>query len=439
METDPDAIQAFMASLDTMEMHLWNHDWNLFVRPTQLRPEGEDWDTWVILAGRGFGKTRPGSETVIDWAIELGQLYGTGHIALLGKDPEDIRKVMIEGESGILSVSPPWFRPIFEPTKKQLTWPNGVKASYYSSEEPDSLRGPQHHKLWGDEICKWKKGEDMWDMASFGLRLGHNPQSVLTTTPRPVEPLLTILKEKGTIVTRGSTRDNQANLAPKFIRAIEKKYAGTRLGRQELEAELLMDTPGALWTREMIEKAKRRYKEGGKPPNMTQLTVAVDPGVTDPKDDPELMDDLAETGIVVAGRGEDGHLHVLHDFSGHFSPHQWGQKAGIHYETLKADNIVGEVNNGGDLVEFVIKTEAKVLGYDVNFKKVHASRGKRTRGEPVSAIYEQHRAHHWDDMPELEDQMATWVPGLKSPDRMDALVWAATEVMLLSPDDLVFA
>lgn len=424
----------FVNGLDPLQVALLRHDWNFYARPTQRRPEG-DWEVWVIMAGRGFGKTRPGSETVIDWSIELGQIYGGGHIGLIGKDPEDIRKVMIEGESGILKCSPPWYRPHYEPTKKQLTWPNGVIASYYSSEEPDSLRGPQHHKLWGDEICKWKHPQETWDMASFGLRLGYKPQALITTTPRPIKTLIDILQDAKTVVTGGHMNENAMNLAPVFLKRMEHKYAGTRLGRQELAAELLTDTPGALWTLAQIDALRVKEDEV---PELTQLTIAVDPGVTDPKDDPEFLNDsIAETGIVAGGRGANGHLYVLHDFSGLYSPNDWGMKAATHYETLKCENLVGEVNNGGALVEFVIKTCAKELGYDVNFKAVHASRGKRTRAEPVSALYEQRKAHHVGTFEELEDQMTTWIPGMKSPDRMDAMVWAATELMLLAPDDLM--
>ncbi len=423
----------FLESLTKIEALVLQHNWDLYARKPQRAPQGL-WNTWVIMAGRGFGKTRPGSQQVIDWSKELAADYGGGHIALIAKDPADARDVMIEGDSGILSVSPPWYRPRYEPTKRKLTWDNGVVAHIYSSEVPDDLRGPQHHKGWGDEICKWKHPRDTWDMYQFGLRLGNHPQTLLTTTPRPIEVLIEILNDPTTVVTRGRTHDNRLNLAPSFVRTMDRKYANTRLGRQELDAELLTDTPGALWTLDMIESL--RVKAATCP--MTIIVVGVDPGVTDPKGDPELADSVAETGIVIVGKGEDGHGYCMHDLSGSFSPSVWGKRACTHYETLKAERIVGETNNGGDLVEFVIKTAAKDLGYDVNFKKVHASRGKRTRAEPIAALYEQRRFHHIGMFPELEDQMTTWVPGMKSPDRMDALVWAATEAVLMSPDDLIF-
>jgi predicted phage terminase large subunit-like protein len=429
----------FYDRLTPLERLILQHDWSLWERDAQRAPEG-DWNVWVIMAGRGFGKTRPGAEMVNRWAEELGPLHGKyGHIALLGKDPEDIRKVMIEGESGILACAPPWFQPRWEPTKKQLTWPNGVKASVYSSEEPDQLRGPQHHKLWGDEICKWKKARDMWDMASFGLRLGHNPQAVLTTTPRPLDVLIEILKDTGTVVTTGSTFENEANLAPIFLERMKRKYANTRLGRQELNAELLLDVPGALWNRAMIERT--RVETAPPLDEFVSIVVAIDPSVTDAKEREKLLEEgsaLAECGMVVIGKHENGDGYVLHDLSDFMTPHEWGTKAVTYYETLKCERVIGEVNNGGDLVEFLVKVCAREQGYDVNFKSVHASRGKRTRAEPVAAMYEQGRIHHVGMFTELEDQMCTWMPGEKSPDRMDALVWGATEVMLLSPDDLLF-
>lgn len=432
-------FDAWLESLDPLTALMVKHDWSLWARPSQRKPEG-DWEVWIIMAGRGYGKTRPGSETVIDWSIELGQMYGKGHIGLIGKDPEDVRKVMIEGESGILACSPPWYKPHFEPTKKSLTWPNGVVASYYSSEEPDDLRGPQHHKLWGDEICKWKHAEDVWDMASFGLRLGHEPQALITTTPRPIEVLKKLIKDAKTVVTGGHMNENRVNLASTFLKRMKEKYEGTRLGRQELAAELLSDTPGALWTLGGIDRD--RIDPSQMDMELYRIALAVDPAATDPEEmrrkDPELMDELAETGIVVCGQGANNHLYVLHDFSGQYSPNEWGIKAATHYETLKCESLIGEVNNGGAMVEHVIKVAARELGYDVNFKAVHASRGKRTRAEPVAALYEQGRGHHVGMFPELEDQMSTWVPGMKSPDRMDALVWGATEVMLLSPDALVY-
>lgn len=421
----PKAVQSFVESLSAVEALVFDYQWEYKRRSSQVPPDGE-WDTWVIMGGRGMGKTRPGSEQIIEWARELGRDYGGGHIALLGKDPYDVRTVMIEGESGILACSPPWFRPIWEPTKRQITWPNNVVAHTYSAEVPDDLRGPQFHKGWADELPKWRYPSETWEMYSFALRLGHSPQTILTTTPRPIPIFKEILEDPGTVLTRGTTDDNFANLSPKFIRTIYRKYKGTRLGRQELNAELLSDTPGALWTLDMIDQCRVREV----PCPLIKVAVAIDPGVTDPDPkQPELTDDAhAETGICIVGRGEDTHTYVLHDLSDHLSSANWGEKAVSHAHAIAANEIVGEANNGGDLVEFVVRTAAEKLGLPYNYRKVWASRGKRTRAEPISARYEQKRQHHVGTFPELEDQMTTWVPGMRSPDRMDAMVWGSTAV-----------
>lgn len=429
-----DGLHKFISTLTDLEALLLRYEWDLYARRAQRPPTGK-WDTWVIMAGRGFGKTRPGAEQVRIWAEELGRDYGSGHIALVAKDPQDARDVMIEGESGILATSPPWFRPTYEPSKRLLTWPNGVIAHTYSAETPDDLRGPQHHKAWGDEPCKWKYAQDTWDNLEFGMRLGENPQTLLTTTPRPVPFLISLLKEPGTRITSGNTYENQANLSPKFIKKVIRKYEGTRLGRQELHAEMLTDTPGALWSLDGIE-ATRIDKL---PCELIIAVIAIDPAAVGPDKDTEVdEEELADTGIVYGGKGADGHLYVCGDFSDSLSPAKWGEKAVTHYDTLKLDRIVAEVNHGGDMVEHVIRTAARDLDLEVSFKKVTASRGKQVRAEPVAALYEQRRAHHIGLLPELEDQMTTWVPGMKSPDRMDALVWMATETMLLSPEDEYF-
>lgn len=432
----PTRMQQFIAGLSPLEAMMMNYEWDLFARKAQRPPRDDDWDTWIIMAGRGFGKTRPGAEQVIQWARELGPDYGGGHIALIATNPLDARAVMLEGESGILACSPPWFRPLYEPSKKQLRWNNGVIAHIYSAEEPDQLRGPQHHKLWGDEPCKWKYPQETWDMAQFGLRLGIDPQALLTTTPRPIKMLIDLLNDPRTRTTTGHTLENQHNLSPKFLRTIMRKYAGTRLGKQELEAKLLTDTPGALWKQDNIDHNRVMLA-----PEMSLIVVAIDPQANDPetlRKNPELLEETAETGIVVAGRGMDGHFYVLADESGHYTPKQWGQKAVELYDAHKAEKIIGEVNNGGAMVGYVVRVASKAIGQEVLFKAVNASRGKRTRAEPVAALYEQHRAHHVGAFSDLESQMITWVPGLKSPDRMDAMVWAATEAMLLAPDDLIF-
>lgn len=419
-----DSTQKFVNSLSNIEALLLKYEWDLYARAAQRPPTG-DWDTWVIMAGRGFGKTRPGSEIVREWAEELGRAYGGGHIGLIAKDPSDVRDVMIEGESGILACSPPWFRPRYEPSKRLLTWPNGVIAHTYSAETPDDLRGPQHHKIWGDEPAKWRYAQETWDMAEFGLRLGRNPQTLLTTTPRPIPFLLGLLKEPGTRVTTGNTYENQANLSPKFIKKILRKYEGTRLGRQEIYAEMLTDTPGALWTLGLID-ATRVQKL---PCELVYACLAVDVAVSSPESETEYDDSVAETGLVYGGRGTDGHLYVCGDVSLQGSPATWGKKAVTHYGVAELDELIGEANNGGDMIEFVLASAAKDAGTPIRYKKVHASRGKRTRAEPVAALYEQKRAHHVGMFAELEDQMSTWIPGMPSPDRMDAMVWMASAAM----------
>jgi phage terminase large subunit-like protein len=426
-------MREFIEALTPMEALLFRYERDLYARPAQRAPEGQ-WDTWVILGGRGLGKTWAGGQQVNKWAEELGR---GGHIALVAKDPADSRDVMIEGrESGILATAPPWFRPTYSPSLRLVEWPNGCIAHTYSSEVPDDLRGPQHHKAWGDEPCKWKYAQATWDNLELGLRLGSNPQTVLTTTPRPIAFLIDLLKEPGTRVTSGSTFENQVNLSEKFIKKIIRKYEGTRLGQQEIYAHMLTDTKGALWNLAMLESLRVRAPKGEiAPVPMKTLLIGVDPNAASGQDVMALHaadDDEggAECGIIVGGQGIDGHLYVLGDLSDVLSPAGWGSRVVANYEAFKADRIVGETNNGGDMVEFVVRTAAKDAGLDVVFKKVNASRGKRTRAEPIAALYEQGRAHHVGMFPELEDQMTTWVPGMKSPDRMDALVWMATEAML---------
>jgi phage terminase large subunit-like protein len=323
---------------------------------------------------------------------------------------------MVEGDSGILATAPPGKRPTYEPSKRKLTWPNGASALLFSAEEPERLRGPQCEAFWADEVAAWKYLRETWDQLMFGFRLGASPRGVATTTPKPLPLLRELLSMEGVVVTRGSTYENRDNLSPVFFQQIIARYEGSRLGRQELNAELLEDVEGALWSMGMIDALRRREH-----PKLTRIVVAIDPAVTSGADSDE-------TGIVVAGLGEDGHGYVLEDLSGRWSPDTWAKKAVGAYRTQKADRIIGEANNGGDLVEVNIRT----VDRSAAFKKVHASRGKRTRAEPVAALYEQGKVHHVGGFAELEDQMSQWVPGtgVPSPDRMDALVWALTELML---------
>lgn len=410
---DPQARADFLSKLTDEEARALEYDWEGFwARPKQLEPEG-DWRTWLILAGRGSGKTRTGAQWTIK-EVHGGKRRG----ALIAETAADARDVMVEGESGILACSPPWFRPKYEPSKRRLTWPNGAIATTYSAEEPDQLRGPQHDFAWGDELAKWRYA-DAWDQLNLGLRLGNDPRVLITTTPRPTPIIRELMKDPLCRVTRGSTYENRGNVAPKWLNDILRKYQGTRLGRQELEAEILDDAPGALWKREQID-ADRVIEI----PELLRVVVAVDPSVS-------ASAGSAATGIVVAGIGTDHHGYVLEDASLlQPTPEAWGQAAIAAYHARKADRIIGEVNNGGDLVEANIRAIAKDT--PVAFKQVRASRGKQVRAEPVAALYEQHRVHHVGTLALLEDELVQWEPltASWSPNRLDALVWAITELML---------
>lgn len=404
--------------------------WWTFARDEQLPPVGREWSFWVIMAGRGFGKTRAGAE----WFRDKAETMPGSHGALVAKDPGEARDVMVEGRGGgsaLLEVCPPCMMPDYEPSKKLLTWPNGSKASVYSSEEYDELRGPQHHFAWVDEPAKYRYLEQTLDNLLFGLRLGGNPQACFTTTPRPVKAFRTLLKDKLTVVTKGSTRANLSNLSPVY-QSIIAKYEGTRLGRQEIDAELLEDTPGALWTLEMIDSQRL----GAVPSGVTLLRVVigVDPQAkssstvtTEAKRAERTLQEeekQTETGVVVAARGSDHRGYILADLTISGRPEAWAARAIDGYKTFKADRIIGESNNGGEMVEAVLKAGNR----HVPVRLVHASRGKVTRAEPVSRMYEQGKVSHVGAFPDLEDQMTTWVPGDKSPDRMDALVWAMVEL-----------
>lgn len=327
---------------------------------------------------------------------------------------------MVEGDSGILAVHPPDFRPLYEPSKRRITWPNGAVATLFNATEPDQLRGPQFDAAWCDELAKWAHAREAWDMLQFGLRLGVRPRQIITTTPRPIPILREIMAAPTTRVTRGATRDNQANLAPAFVKSITDRYAGTRLGRQELEAEILDDVPGALWTRAMLDAARVRIV-----PEMQRVVVAVDPSGTRGPDD--AGDSI---GIIVAGKGLDGCAYVLADRTCKLSPDGWGRRAVSAYHEYSADRIIAERNFGGAMVEHVIRTVDKSAAY----KEVTASRGKVARAEPVAALYEQNKVKHAASVPDLEDQMCNFTSdeylGDGSPDRVDALVWALTELML---------
>jgi phage terminase large subunit-like protein len=419
----PEVRQAALSGLTDAQCRELLHDWRFLARDPQLAPDG-DWNTWLILAGRGFGKTRTGAE----WVREQVKA-GAMRVHLIAPTASDARDVMVEGESGLLSVC--WAgdktlagdmlgRPSYEPSKRRLTWANGAIATLFSAEEPERLRGPQAEVLWADELASWKYLRDTWDMAMFGLRLGDRPRTCITTTPKPLPLLKEIIADPRTVVTRGSTFDNATNLAPTFLKAIKDKYEGTRLGRQELNAEVLDDLPGALWTRDAIDGTRVREA-----PELQRVVISIDPSGTK-----GTSDDGDDIGIVAAGLGIDGRAYVLADRTCKLSPDGWGRRAVSAYHEFGADRIVAERNFGGAMVEHVIRTIDK----DVAYKEVTASRGKVARAEPVAALYEQGRVSHVGSMPELEDQMCQIAPegyvGDGSPDRADALVWALTELML---------
>lgn len=382
-------------------------DWPFWARPEQLPPAG-DWQTWLVLAGRGWGKSKTGAE----WVRETSR--SVARIALVAPTAADARDTMVEGESGLLAVCPPRERPVYEPSKRRVTFPNGSRCYLYSGEEPDRLRGPQHGAAWCDELAAWEYASEAWDMLAFGLRLGPAPRVCVTTTPKPLKVLRDLLASPSCVTVRGTTYDNRANLPEAFFRDVVARYEGTRLGRQEIHAELLEDVPGALWTRADIDKA-RVVKAG----HLTRIVVAVDPSVTNTAES-------AECGIIVAGRDERGDVYVLADSSRRDSPLGWATAAVAAYHTHDADRVVAEVNNGGDLVEALIRQADPAVPY----KAVRAVRGKTVRAEPVAALYEQGRVHHVGCYDTLEDQMCGYVPGAKSPDRLDALVWAVSELAL---------
>ena len=385
------------------------HDWSFWARDKQLPPDG-DWRYWVILAGRGFGKTRTGAE----WVRAQVQQYPM--VNLIGATADDARDIMIEGESGILAVCPPSERPEYVISKRRLEWPNGARSLIFTADEPERLRGKQHMQLWADELCAWRYPE-AWHQAMFGLRLGDNPRACITTTPKPTALLLDLLKHPKAVVVRGTTYENRANLAEDFYNDIVSQYEGTRRGRQELMAEILDDVPGALWTRKVLDDTRVQSK----PDDFKRVVVAIDPAVT-------AGEDSNDTGIVVCGvEAKTGHGYVLEDLTINASPDVWARRAVEAYHRWHADRIVAETNNGGDMVEHTIRT----VDPTVSFKQVRASRGKHTRAEPVSALYEQGRVHHVGMFAEMEDQLCVWVPGDDSPDRLDALVWGLTELMLI--------
>jgi phage terminase large subunit-like protein len=391
--------------------------WAYWARAAQLPPEGDDWRTWLILAGRGFGKTRAGAEWVRSHAEGDGRL----RIALVAATIAEGRAVMIEGESGLLAIAPPGSRPNYEPSLRRLTWPKGAQAFLYSAAEPEALRGPQHHFAWADEIAKWPHGLEAWDNLLMGLRLGSLPRIVATTTPRPVALVRRLLGESGVAVTRGRTADNVAHLPAAYLAAMRENYGGTRLGRQELDGELIDEIEGALWSRALIEKCRVRSVA-----KIRRVVVGVDP----PAGAGAVSD---ACGIVAVALGEDEAAYVVDDASVQgLSPEGWARAVAAAAARNGADRVIAEANNGGAMVESVLRAAEENLPV----RLVHASRGKAARAEPVAALYEAGRAFHVGAFPTLEDEMTGFVAGGdyagpgRSPDRADALVWAMTELML---------
>ena len=393
------------------------YDWPFWARPNQLPPRGS-WRVWLLLAGRGFGKTRTGAEFVRARVAARS----AGRLALVAPTAADARGVMVEGESGILAISPYWDRPRYEPSNRRLTWDNGAIATLYSAAEPERLRGPQHDAAWCDELASWRYPE-AWDMLLFGLRLGNDPRVVVTTTPRPTTLLRGLLRDPSVAITRGTTYENRPNLAADFFEHIVRRYEGTLLGRQEIEAEFLDDVPGAIWNRSIIETSRRPVA-----PELERIVVAIDPAATS-------GGSADETGIVVAGRDHDRHGWVLADVSGRYRPLEWAKAAVAAYHAHRADRVVAEVNHGGEMIEATLR----VIDPNLPFAAVRATRGKLTRAEPVAALYGQGQVHHLGVFPQLEDQMCNLVRGSGnrdgswtgfSPDRVDALVWALTDLLL---------
>jgi phage terminase large subunit-like protein len=429
-------VQAVLAKLSPAKVDELKHDWGFWGRPTQFPPQDNNWNTWLINAGRGFGKTRCGAEWV-------RQQVKDGHmrIACVAATNSDIERVMVKGESGFLNVC--WSGdknkkgrhlgfPTWSPTKRSLVWDQGYykdkknkpTVEFYSAEEPERLRGPQFSAAWGDEVAAWNKDIDTWQMLQFCLRLGKHPRVCVTTTPKPTKLMRQLLKNPKTTVTRGSTFDNAANLADTFLTAVKEEYEGTRIGRQELYAEMLEEAEGALWSTATLDKASIKHEDL---PELARIVVALDPAVT-----ANAESDM--TGIVVAGIDINGISYVLGDYTDKLSPERWAAKAVELYHYYKADRIVAEVNQGGDLVKLTVSGEDPKVPY----KAVRASRGKYARAEPVSALYERGLVKHVSNPPdgfnlnELETQMRTWEPlgRIGSPDRLDAMVWAITDLAL---------
>jgi phage terminase large subunit-like protein len=414
-----------LAELTPEDIAFLATDWQVWARDDQLppvtTPAGDPWRVWLILGGRGAGKTRAGAEWVRAKALGLPPFANQpcARIALVGETLGDVRHVMIEGVSGLLSIHADHERPRFEPSKMQLTWPNGAIAQMFGGDNPESLRGPQFDAAWVDEIAKWREPDHGFDMLQFSLRLGDFPQMVATTTPRALPLLKKLLADPSTVVTRSRTSDNATNLAPTFVSEMSRRYAGTALARQELDGEIVDTRAGALWRRDWIDAHRVEHV-----PELQSIVVAVDPPVT-------ATASSDACGIVVAGLGPDGRAYIISDrtIQGR-EPNIWARATIAAYKDFMADRVVAEINQGGDLVVSVLRQ----VDPGVAVQKVRATRGKWLRAEPVAALYAEGRVSHVGSYPQLEDQMCAFgADGLsagRSPDRLDALVWALTSLLL---------
>lgn len=412
-----------MTRLSTADLVALKFTWRVWARAEQVRPP-DPWEIWLLLMGRGSGKTRSGAECIREWVEE-----GFRKFALVSATPADFREVMLEGESGLLNVFPPPERPTYQPSRRRLVFHTGAVAHVYSAhkhEDKSGMRGPQHEKGWGDEPQKWQYPGN-YDQLMFGMRIGANPQVVLTCTPRRIKLIRELVARAkardGVVMSVGSSHRNIANLSDVFIKQIIRKYEGTRLGRQEIEGLLLEDVDGALWQLEWIERDRLPSA-----PRLVRTVVAVDPPGS-------VGLEAAECGVIVAGVGEDGQGYLLEDVSLNGTPAQWAEATITAFHRWGADCIVGEANNGGEMVRHTIRSAAGAANLPV--KLVWASKGKYRRAEPISLLNEQvdpatgrGRVHHVGVFQQLEDQMTTWVQGETSPDRLDAYVWAFTELLL---------
>lgn len=432
-DLEPHEQHGLMSGLTERQYQELMYDWKFWGRKEQQLPPG----LWFILAhisGRGAGKTRTGAETVRIWAGDKND--PPIRIAIVAESAADARDIMIEGESGILGVSPPWNMPIYEPSKRRITWPNGSVGIVFSGDKPAQLRGPQFHKAWVDEIAKFQYPEDSWDNLEFGLRLGDNPQVIVTTTPRPIKLIKNFVRDPQAIIVTTSTYANYANLAKTFIQRVVKKYEGTRVGRQELHAEILQEVAGSLWTMEMIENNRLKLSEAPTLDSYERIVIGVDPAMSH-------EDDSNETGLVVcAARGKEGEKtgYVIEDASGQYTTGGWVKQVKHLFHKYHASRIVAENNQGGELVKTVMHNADDTLPV----RLVFAIEGKGGRAEPISLLMEQNKIKHIGQFVEMEDQMVITTPegylGTGSPDRMDAMVHAMRDLMLgfqtsTDPDD----